>query len=80
MKLKPNGSLYLCGDWKCTASLQRIMEEELHILNRITWQREKGRGAKSNWKNAMEDIWYGVKNDKDYYFNVDAVKITTKPK
>lgn len=78
MKLKPNGSLYLCGDWKCTASLQRIMEEELHILNRITWQREKGRGAKSNWKNAMEDIWYGVKNDKDYYFNVDAVKLKRK--
>lgn len=51
------------------------MEEELTILNRITWQREKGRGAKSNWKNAMEDIWFGVKNPKDYYFNVDAVKL-----
>ena len=24
-KLKPNGSLYLCGDWKCTSSLQRAM-------------------------------------------------------
>ena len=51
------------------------MEEEVTILNRITWQREKGRGAKSNWKNAMEDIWFGVKNPKDYYFNVDAVKL-----
>lgn len=74
-KLKPNGSMYLCGDWKCTSSLQRVMEEELTVLNRITWQREKGRGAKSNWKNAMEDVWFGVKNPKDYYFNVNAVKL-----
>ena len=75
MKLKPSGSVYLCGDWKCTSSLQRVMEEELTILNRITWQREKGRGAKSNWKNAMEDVWFGVKNKNNYYFNVDAVKM-----
>ena len=73
-KLKPNGSLYLCGDWKCTSSLQRAMEKELTVLNRITWQREKGRGAKANWKNSMEDIWFGVKNADDYYFDVEAVK------
>lgn len=74
-KLKPGGSLYLCGDWKCTAALQRVLSEELTIMNRITWQREKGRGAASNWKNAMEDIWFAVKNPKDYYFNVEAVKM-----
>lgn len=74
-KLKPSGSLYICGDWKCTSSLQRAVEKELTILNRITWQREKGRGAKSNWKNGMEDIWFAVKNPEDYYFNLDAVKI-----
>ena len=73
-KLKPNGSLYICCDWKCTASIQRIMESELTVLNRITWQREKGRGAKENWKNSMEDIWFGVKNPNDYYFDIEAVK------
>ncbi len=89
-KLKQNGSLYLCGDWKCTSALQDALQKELTILNRITWQREKGRGAKANWKNAMEDIWFAVKNPSDYYFNVDAVmqkrrviapyKIDGKPK
>ncbi len=74
-KLKPSGSLYICGDWKCTSSLQRAVQKELTILNRITWQREKGRGAKSNWKNGMEDIWFAVKNQDDYYFNLEAVKI-----
>ena len=77
-KLKPNGSLYMCGDWKCTSSLQRVIEKELSILNRITWQREKGRGAKSNWKNGMEDIWFAVKNPKDYYFDVESVKMKRK--
>jgi site-specific DNA-methyltransferase (adenine-specific) len=74
-KLKDNGSLYMCGDWKCSSSMQRVIEERLTILNRITWQREKGRGAKSNWKNGMEDIWFAVKNPKDYYFNVESVKM-----
>ena len=74
-KLKKNGSLYLCGDWKCTSALQRVMEKYLTVLNRITWQREKGRGAKSNWKNSMEDIWFGVKDKDDYYFDVESVKM-----
>ena len=52
-KLKPNGSLYMCGDWKCSSSQQKVISEELTIINRITWQREKGRGAKKNWNNAM---------------------------
>lgn len=74
-KLKPDGTLYMCGDWKSSSSQQRVIEEELCILNRITWQREKGRGAKSNWKNAMEDIWFAVKDNRNYHFDVDAVKM-----
>ena len=77
-KLKSDGSLYMCGDWKCTSSLQRAIERELAVLNRITWQRENGRGAKSNWQNEMEDIWIAVKNPDDYYFDVDAVKMKRK--
>lgn len=77
-KMKDNGSLYMCGDWKCTSSMQRIIEERLTILNRISWQREKGRGAKNNWKNGMEDIWFAVKNPKDYYFDVESVKLKRK--
>ncbi|MEG0601734.1 MAG: DNA methyltransferase [Mucinivorans sp.] len=76
--LKPNGSIYVCCDWKSTSAIQQVMRENVKILNRITWQREKGRGAVSNWKNGMEDIWFGVKNDKDYYFDVDAVKVRRK--
>ena len=74
-KLRPHGSLYLCGDWHNTASLQRVLSEELTIINRITWQREKGRGAQHNWKNGMEDIWFAVKDPDHYYFDVSAVMV-----
>jgi site-specific DNA-methyltransferase (adenine-specific) len=71
--LKPNGSLYLCGDWRSSSAIQRVGERYLHLRNRITWEREKGRGAKANWKNASEDIWFFTVSD-DHTFNVDAVK------
>ena len=77
-KLAPTGSLYMCGDWKCSSSMQRVIEERLKIVNRITWQREKGRGAKSNWKNSMEDIWFAVKDANNFFFNVEAVMMKRK--
>jgi site-specific DNA-methyltransferase (adenine-specific) len=71
--LKPDGSVYICGDWKNTFCLYQIMRIHTIIRNRIVWQREKGRGASANWKNSTEDIWFGTKSD-EYYFNVEAVK------
>jgi site-specific DNA-methyltransferase (adenine-specific) len=71
--LKPNGSVYLCGEWKSSSCLYQVMKEHIIVRNRITWQREKGRGAKANWKNSTEDIWFGTASD-EYYFDVDSVK------
>lgn len=71
--LKPNGSVYVCCDWKSTSAIYQVLNEYTIIKNRITWQREKGRGAKTNWKNAMEDIWFGVLNDNNYFFDIDSV-------
>jgi site-specific DNA-methyltransferase (adenine-specific) len=71
--LKPNGSVYICGDWKTGACVYTVMRASLVVRNRITWQREKGRGARANWKNASEDIWFGTKAE-EYYFDAGAVK------
>jgi site-specific DNA-methyltransferase (adenine-specific) len=71
--LRPGASVYLCGDWRSSAACQRVLERYLKLRNRITWEREKGRGAKANWKNCTEDIWFSTYGD-DYYFDVDAVK------
>jgi site-specific DNA-methyltransferase (adenine-specific) len=72
--LKPTASIYICGDWRCSAAIQRIGEKYFIPQNRITWEREKGRGARSNWKNCSEDIWFFTVTE-DYYFNVDAVML-----
>lgn len=71
--LKPNGSVYVCCDWRSSAVIGRVLDARLHVRNRITWQREKGRGAKKNWKNAMEDIWFATVSE-DYSFDADAVR------
>ena len=71
--LKPDGSVYVCCDWRSSLVIGRLLEDRLTVRSRITWQREKGRGAKKNWKNAMEDIWFATASD-DYYFDADAVK------
>ena len=54
-----------------------VLAGEFRIQNRIAWEREKGRGAKSNWKNNTEDIWFCTVSEQ-YRFNVDAVKLKRK--
>ena len=75
--LKENGSIYVCCDWETSLIVGNVLREYFYIRNRITWQREKGRGAKANWKNGMEDIWFAT-NSNDYVFNLDAVKVRKK--
>ena len=75
--LKPTGSIYVCCDWESSLIIGRVLGEFCRVRNRITWQREKGRGAKANWKNGMEDIWFATKGNT-YTFNLDAVRIRKK--
>ncbi|MCX6841554.1 MAG: site-specific DNA-methyltransferase [candidate division WOR-3 bacterium] len=72
--LKSSASVYVCADWRSSGVVQSMLETHLKVRSRITWEREKGRGARTNWKNCTEDIWFGTVSD-DYHFNVDAVKL-----
>lgn len=71
--LKESASVYICGDWRSASAIQRAGERYFKLRNRITWEREKGRGAQANWKNSAEDIWFFTVSD-DYVFNLDDVK------
>ena len=75
--LKESASIYVCCDWKSSSAIYMVLKKYFNVQNRITWQREKGRGAVSNWKNGMEDIWFATMSDK-YVFNVEDVKIRRK--
>ena len=78
--LKDNGTMYVCGDWKTSYIQRKALEylenqEMCDVINRITWSRDKGRGANNNWKNNIEDIYMVVKDKNNYTFNIDAVKM-----
>ncbi len=72
--LKQTATIYICGDWLSSTSIFTVASTHFIVKNRITWEREKGRGAKSNWKNASQDIWFCTMSE-NYTFNVDAVKL-----
>lgn len=72
-KLKKTASVYVCCDWKSSLVIGEILKKHFILRNRITWEREKGRGAKDNWKNSMEDIFYATVSE-DFTFDLSAVK------
>ncbi len=71
--LKDTASVYVCSEWYSSTAIHLVLEKFLKVRNRITWEREKGRGSKRNWKNASEDIWFATVSD-NYIFNVEQVK------
>lgn len=75
--LKPTASIYVCCDWQSSLLIGSVLNQYFNVINRITWQREKGRGALCNWKNSMEDIWFATVS-KNYTFNVNDVMTRRK--
>jgi len=75
--LTPTASVYVCCDWQSSSAVQAVVQKHLIVRNRITWEREKGRGALRNWKNSSEDIWFCTRSN-DFYFDVEAVKLKRK--
>ena len=76
-KLKNTASIYVCCDWKSSISIGKIIDDNFILRNRITWSRDKGRGAKNNWKNSMEDVYYATVSD-EFTFNLSSVKVLKK--
>jgi len=75
--LKETASIYVCADWHTSTAVFDILDKYTTVRNRITFERDKGRGALTNWKNCSEDIWFCTVGDK-YTFNVEAVKVRKK--
>ena len=71
---KPEATVFICGDWRSAPAIHQVAAKYLKVRNRITWEREKGRGAARNWKNASEDIFFCTIGN-NYCFNLDAVKM-----
>ena len=72
-----DATIYVCSEWKTSSIIQPLLDSYFVVRNRITWERDKGRGSKSNWKNNAEDIWFCTKTEK-YHFDSNAVKLKRK--
>ena len=46
--LKSTASIYICGDWRSSSAIERAGTKYFRLRNRITWEREKGRGAQAS--------------------------------
>ena len=76
--LKKNATIYVCSDWRTSTVIEPVLNRFFNVQNRITWEREKGRGAKNNWKNNTEDIWFCTMHKNKYFFDVERVKLKKK--
>ena len=72
--MTPTASIYICGDWRSSTAIHRVLERHFTVRNRVTWEREKGRGALANWKNCSEDIWFATVANQ-YFFDPDPVRV-----
>ena len=72
--LKRTASVYVCSEWYSSTAVHLVLDKYLKVRSRITWEREKGRGAGKSWKNASEDIWFATVCDQ-YTFNLKDVKL-----
>jgi site-specific DNA-methyltransferase (adenine-specific) len=72
--LKPTASIYFCSDWQSSPAVYAVISRYFKVRNRITWEREKGRASRTNWKNCAEDIWFCTVTD-NYHFDAEAVRL-----
>jgi site-specific DNA-methyltransferase (adenine-specific) len=72
--LKPDATIYVCADWKTSASIFSILDSKFLVRNRISWEREKGRGSTVNWKSTSEDIWFCTQSE-NYRFYPERVRL-----
>jgi site-specific DNA-methyltransferase (adenine-specific) len=75
-KLKPNGSLYIFLTWRFAPEIFVMLKKRLTMMNEIIWDRRVPSmgGSVRSFSSVHDTIGFFVKR-KDYYFDLDAVRI-----
>jgi site-specific DNA-methyltransferase (adenine-specific) len=75
-KLKPNGSLYIFLTWRFTPEIFVMLKKRMTMMNEIIWDRRVPSmgGSVRSFSSVHDTIGFFVKR-KDYYFDLDAVRI-----
>lgn len=75
-KLKPNGSLYVFTTWRNSPEVFVMLKQRMTMMNEIIWDRRVPSmgGSVRSFTSVHDTIGFFVKR-KDYYFDLDAVRI-----
>ena len=75
-KLKANGSLYIFLTWRFSPEIFVMLKKRMTMMNEIIWDRRVPSmgGSVRSFTSVHDTIGFFV-NRKDYYFDLDAVRI-----
>src|SRR5450830_682469 len=75
-KLKDNGSLYIFATWRYSPEIFVLLKQRMTMMNEIIWDRRVPSmgGSVRSFSSVHDTIGFFVKR-KDYYFDLDAVRI-----
>ena len=75
-KLKPNGCLYLFLTWRYSPEIFCYLKKQLIMLNEIIWDRKvPSMGGSTRRYSSVHDTIGFFAKAKDYYFDIDAIRI-----
>lgn len=75
-KLKPNGSLYIFATWRYSPEIFVFLKSKMLMLNEIIWDRKVPSmgGSTRRYSSVHDTIGFFAKS-KDYYFDLDSIRI-----
>jgi site-specific DNA-methyltransferase (adenine-specific) len=75
-KLKPNGSLYIFLTWRYSPEVFVMLKERMTMMNEIIWDRRVPSmgGSIRRYSSVHDTVGFFV-NARDYYFDIDAVRV-----
>jgi site-specific DNA-methyltransferase (adenine-specific) len=75
-KLKENGCLYIFLSWQFSPEIFSYIKKQMTMINEIIWDRKVPSmgGSTRKFSSVHDNIGFFVKG-KDYYFNLDKVRI-----
>jgi site-specific DNA-methyltransferase (adenine-specific) len=75
-KLKENGSLYIFLTWRFSPEIFVMLKKRMTMMNEIIWDRRVPSmgGSTRSYSSVHDTIGFFVKR-KDYYFDLDAIRI-----
>ena len=76
-KMKNSGSLYVFLTWQYSPEIFSYMKTKLIMINEIIWDRKVPSmgGSTRKFSSVHDNIGFFVKSKKDYYFDIDAIRI-----